>query len=318
MKKSVIFVLLILYCHALFGADEAVTFREMDFNIGARAQGMAGAFTSVADDSSAVFWNPAGLAKIKTTDLSLSFNSWFVDTSIQYLTGAIKTEKNGGVGFGLVYVNMGEIDYIDDDGFLSGSTLRPFSLIATCGYGTRTFDYYGEVMKVNPEVSLDLGLAFKIIIGSDGLDLTHGIFLDSGLLLSFGNNVKAGLSVQNLGAVSYGIAPVTGALGLSVKLLDDSFNIINSSVDVKYGAEKVLEISGGLEYSFAGNLFLRGGYQWQDNYKTSEGSISGVSAGFGIRLQSLMFDYSFAFNGGLGMNHILSLRYMFKENNKTR
>ena len=31
-------------------------------SVGTRAQGMGGAFVGVADDASAVFWNPAGLA----------------------------------------------------------------------------------------------------------------------------------------------------------------------------------------------------------------------------------------------------------------
>ncbi|MFC1712322.1 OmpP1/FadL family transporter [Candidatus Poribacteria bacterium] len=36
-----------------------------DFGVGARAMGMGGAFIGVADDSTALHWNPAGLAQIK-------------------------------------------------------------------------------------------------------------------------------------------------------------------------------------------------------------------------------------------------------------
>src|SRR5712672_1843444 len=36
--------------------------------VGERPQGMAGAFVAVADDASAVYWNPAGLATGSTFD----------------------------------------------------------------------------------------------------------------------------------------------------------------------------------------------------------------------------------------------------------
>ncbi len=45
-----------------------------DLNIGgagARAIGMGGAFTSIADDATAVYWNPAGLAQLKKPELTL-------------------------------------------------------------------------------------------------------------------------------------------------------------------------------------------------------------------------------------------------------
>src|SRR5215213_826194 len=42
---------------------------------GTRAPGMGGAFVAVADDSSATWWNPAGLAAGPFVDLAVSRNS---------------------------------------------------------------------------------------------------------------------------------------------------------------------------------------------------------------------------------------------------
>jgi long-chain fatty acid transport protein len=49
---------------------------------GAKASGMSGAFTAVANDPSAVYWNPAGLAHIKGTQFMLS--SHFVSPSSSF------------------------------------------------------------------------------------------------------------------------------------------------------------------------------------------------------------------------------------------
>ncbi len=46
--------------------------RKETFGIGPRAMGMGGAFVAVADDASAVYWNPAGLVQIPTYTLALS------------------------------------------------------------------------------------------------------------------------------------------------------------------------------------------------------------------------------------------------------
>jgi hypothetical protein len=47
---------------------------DLGMGIGARAKGMSGAFTAVADDASAVFWNPAGLAQLTDNQAFLSGN----------------------------------------------------------------------------------------------------------------------------------------------------------------------------------------------------------------------------------------------------
>jgi F plasmid transfer operon protein TraF len=50
-----------LACFAIISAPR-VARAQADDTVGTRAQGMAGAFTAVADDASATWWNPAGLA----------------------------------------------------------------------------------------------------------------------------------------------------------------------------------------------------------------------------------------------------------------
>lgn len=59
MKKlwviSVVFVLIMAYAQAAVAST----------GLGGRAMGMGGAFTAVADDGTAAYWNPAGLAQVK-------------------------------------------------------------------------------------------------------------------------------------------------------------------------------------------------------------------------------------------------------------
>ena len=52
----------------LYGSD-------LGMGVGARAMGLGGAFVAVADDASAVFWNPAGLTAMDRTQIFLSAES---------------------------------------------------------------------------------------------------------------------------------------------------------------------------------------------------------------------------------------------------
>lgn len=72
-------IVLILLISAILGnsAGAGVDFdylhgSDLGMGIGARAMGMGGAFTAVADDASAVFWNPAGLAQLTDNRIFLS------------------------------------------------------------------------------------------------------------------------------------------------------------------------------------------------------------------------------------------------------
>jgi hypothetical protein len=104
MRIIVFFILLLIP-----GLTSAQSFG----TLGTRAEGMGGAFVAVADDASAVFWNPAGMALGATFDFQVSHadaapgTSWFVGATMpvlgfsHYRTHTVQgfpDRENGGSG----------------------------------------------------------------------------------------------------------------------------------------------------------------------------------------------------------------------------
>ncbi len=68
---------------------------------GARAEAMGGAFTSVADDVNATFWNPAGLAHIEHVAYTANYTRWLAGSKL--FSGALAFNTGFGViGFSAV------------------------------------------------------------------------------------------------------------------------------------------------------------------------------------------------------------------------
>ena len=57
----------------------AATF--LSIEVGPRSKAMGGAFVGVADDVSAIYWNPACLAKLPYNSLMFSHNEWIAHSS---------------------------------------------------------------------------------------------------------------------------------------------------------------------------------------------------------------------------------------------
>src|SRR5947208_4802933 len=77
-------------------ACPSAAFAQRFDDIGVRAQGMGGAFVAVADDSTATWWNPAGLATALTV----------VDVSASILEGGGRSVALGFPSLGLSYYRL--------------------------------------------------------------------------------------------------------------------------------------------------------------------------------------------------------------------
>jgi len=77
-----------------------------------RAAGMGNTGVALADNASAVFWNPAGLAFQRGNQISLTHSEWLpqfnVDLFYDYLVGKYHIKDIGTFGAHITYLNLGE------------------------------------------------------------------------------------------------------------------------------------------------------------------------------------------------------------------
>jgi hypothetical protein len=73
-------LLLLVAGPRLAGAAPGGTgFAFLKLGVGARAMGMGSAYVALADDPTASYWNPAGLASVQGTQVTVMHNEWIVD-----------------------------------------------------------------------------------------------------------------------------------------------------------------------------------------------------------------------------------------------
>ena len=89
MKKTlVIFIGVLLLTSLAFGEVTKVGTTAAGFlsiDVGAQAVSMGGAYVAVANDATAMYWNPAGIARSNQYQALFNHSKWIADISINYM-----------------------------------------------------------------------------------------------------------------------------------------------------------------------------------------------------------------------------------------
>src|SRR4030066_1696025 len=117
MKRFILFSLIItmilLQNHSLGGGVKKAgtsAAKFLSIGVGPRANAMGGAFTSLANDASAMYWNPAGIALIDQYQAIFTYTKLFADINLNYFGIVIPADEFGSFGVSVTALNYGEMD----------------------------------------------------------------------------------------------------------------------------------------------------------------------------------------------------------------
>lgn len=285
----------------------------LKIGVGGRATAMADAFIAVADDASALYWNPAGLVFAKQNEVMFSHNAWVADISQEFLGGFYKLSGSDVIGLSLTSLHMDNMPVTDEfNPFGNGQNFAFGDIAFTLTYSrkmTEQFSIGASVRYVEETLDrlkmrgmmIDLGTLYWTGLGTSRFAVA---------ITNFGNELAPDGEVTLWGGKKASewqsfSPPTMFRIGFAFEPWQTEQNRITTSIQLNHPNDNSENISLGGEYSYANILALRAGYKINVDEQTFTAG-AGVNLSLGIGKVSV--DYGFARFSNLGSVHRFSVR----------
>ena len=302
----------------------------LHMNVGSRAVGMGGAFTSIANDASAMYWNPAGLGFHKVKEVFVNHSNWIADISLDYFGLSFHLLNNKYFGLNITSVTMDDMEVTRYGNENTGETFSAANYAVGATYSLNLTDRFS------------IGFNGKYIQENIANNRAAGFALDIGTLFSTPYGFILGTSISNFGpkmnmtgddllvpvdideTVEGNNESVTGYLstdefdlplilrvGISDQINIGQFGDISWSIDINSPNDNTMYVNAGLECSlFNKLLILRSGM----NSLFLHDREKEMSMGIGLNMQNILkrnlfINYSVETMSHLGETHQFSIQF---------
>lgn len=288
---------------------------------GARATGMGSAFVAIADDPSAIFWNPSGLAKVPGGSVIFDHTEWIAGLKYNFVAASYNIGSMGAVGVSFVSSDYGEMKVRTvDEPEGTGEVFSVSDVAISIAYAISLTDNFSIGFNpkfVQQSIWKTTATAFAIDMGVQYVTPFDGIILAMSIS-NFGTKMKLDGTSQlvlydpdptttgNNGMIpaeyqtDYWELPLNFRVGLAYQPINSGMNKLTVALDAAHPSDNYESVNVGGEYAFNDMFFVRGGYK-SLFLKDSEESYT---FGFGVKQKlfgsfDIKIDYSYGDFGRL-------------------
>ncbi len=288
----------------------------LKINVSARAVGMGGSFIAIANDVSAIYSNPAGLARINGYEAMFTHTNWIGDT--QYDFGAVSFNMGSAGTMGIMVSSFSSGDmavttvenpegtgelFNTQDVLIGLSYARNLTDNFTIGFNGKYI--YQKLWHMSAStMALDVGLLFNtpfwgVQLGASIRNFGANMQL-SGRDTKFARDPDS-RNVGNVDVVNgeyemlHYPLPLYFQVGLSKTIQMNEKNSLTVAFDAVTPNDNFESVNAGFEYAWNGSVFLRGGYKSLFQQDSEEGVTAGI--GFNLRMEGttkIQIDYAYA------------------------
>lgn len=279
---------------------------------------MGESFVAVANDISALFWNPAGLMQFEEYGVYFSHAEWLVDLRHEFAGAIYRLGKNNAFGLSVTALHtpaMQKTTEFQPEG--TGEYFKYGDLGIGLTYSrrmTEQFSFGATVRYVEETLAelkmrgfmFDLGTYYWTGLGNSRFAVT---------ISNFGPQVKPSGSVQisgnrTLSKFQSFPPPTLFRIGFAIDPIDNEKNKLTTSIQLNHPNDNSENVNVGAEYSYKDFLFVRGGYKFNVD---SENFTAGAGIKMKIYVAKTSLDYSIANFKDLGFTHRVSLNLLLEK-----
>jgi len=317
----------------------------LEIGVGGAGSAMGEAYVASAQDPSAVYWNPAGLAFLASNQVQVVHQPWIAGIQSSFIAGGFILPAVGTLAMGINYMNFGEMDVTNlefPEG--NGEKFTQSDFAVSIAYSRKLAQWFSfgiAIKSVQSQIwhssaksfALDMGVVvntrFFSPTGSheDGMKIGMSISNYGGRLRYDGMDLMNPIDIDEGNQGNYGNAsgrlyltewelPLIFRVGFAIHAFKTPNHRLTLAADALHPNNNAESVNLGGEYAMVipgwGQVFLRGGYKALFMPDSEYGpTLGGGLLLHVMRTTSVQLDYAFKTMGNLGNTHCYTIGILF-------